>query len=126
MSSLGVSNPVIFSGRQKPMVGRLKYNVDVVVHRNLRCISFGADIRDSNAMFIFGLSGTYNSYFLLALAEVFFLRDVLSWLRSSLFCNIDIEMDAKLVVDACLSKYDDWSEFNLTVIDYHFIFRSDV
>lgn len=56
-------------------------------------------------MFASSLSNTYNGHILSALSEVFFLREVLSWLCGDLFCDIHIEMDAKLIVDAYLSEH---------------------
>ena len=82
------------------LVGRLKLNIEVAMLKDPTTIGVGMVLRDSDGLLIACKSVVLSFYCYVKEAEVVGLREGLQWMLELHHFEVDVELDAKIVVDA--------------------------
>ncbi|KAL8548757.1 hypothetical protein ACS0TY_007863 [Phlomoides rotata] len=83
-----------------PLVGRLKLNVDTAFFADSEEMGFGMVIQDSNRAHIFSPTLAMTGLYTPGEGEAIGLFEALSWIKELDIRNVDVEMDANVVVNA--------------------------
>ncbi|XVF80878.1 hypothetical protein PTKIN_Ptkin15bG0110800 [Pterospermum kingtungense] len=78
-------------------------------------VGFGMVLRDDAGQFIASSTRTRSGLFSAKECEALGLIEAISWVSSLGYKKVNFEVDAKMVVDACLSFAVDYAEFGSLV-----------
>ncbi|KAL8488022.1 hypothetical protein ACS0TY_024339 [Phlomoides rotata] len=96
--------PVSCRAWHRPPVGRLKLNVDTAFFEDSAEMGFGMVIRDNNGVHFFNHTLAMPGVYAPEEGEAIGLFEALSWIKELDIRNVEIEMDAQVVVSAFNSR----------------------